>query len=102
MAGGLGSTTTIADVTPSYTTIAAGQPVHVRMTWDSENPVSGTRYASLSVNGAAIPSVDWSTNPTSIWTAFQPQYLVLASGLLGVAAFNGTVRSAQLSETVTP
>lgn len=102
LSGGGGSTVTLADVTPSYGAIAAGRPVHIRMTWDSENPVDGTRYASLTVNGAAIPSANWSTNPTASWTSFQPQYLVLAGNLLGATVFNGIIKSAQLSEAVTP
>lgn len=101
LAGGAGSTTTIANVTPSYTAISASQPVHIRMTWDSENPVSGTRHASLSINEEAIPLIDWATDPVANWAAFQPQYLVLASPLLD-AEFNGVIKSVQLSEVVTP
>jgi hypothetical protein len=102
LAGGAGTTTTVAKVTPSYTAITSGTPVQVRLTWDSENPVSGTRYASLSVNGEAVPTGDWSTNPVAPWAAFQPQYLVLGVSLVGTSAFNGTIKAAQLSEAVTP
>lgn len=102
LAGGAGSTTTLAQVTPSYTTLVAGKPVHVRMTWDSVNPVSGTRHASLVVNEEAIPLIDWSTDPTSAWTSFQPTYLVLGGKPLGGSEFNGTIRSAQVSDVVTP
>ncbi len=102
LSGGAGSTTTIADVTPSYGTIAAGEPIHVRMAWDSVNPVLSLRHASLSVNGEAIPSGDWSTDPTSAWPSFQPRYLVLGGDLLGASVFNGTIWSAQISEAVAP
>lgn len=102
LAGGLGSVATIAAVTPSYTAIAANRPVHVRMTWDSENPVDGTRHASLSINGEPIPVGDWSTDPTAVWDAFQPQYLVLDGDPVVGSEFNGIVKAVQLSEMVTP
>jgi len=102
LGGGAGTTATVAKVTPSYTAITSGTPVHVRLTWDSENPVSGTRHASLTVNGEAVPTGDWATNPVAAWAAFQPRYLVLGVPLVGTSAFNGTIKSAQLSEAVTP
>lgn len=102
LAGGAGSTVTLADVTPSYSTNVAGKPIHVRVTWDSDNPVEGTRHASLKVNGESVPDIDWSTDPTAPWSPFQPQYLVLVGNTPGGTAFNGVVRSAQLSEEITP
>jgi hypothetical protein len=100
LSGGGGSTVVIAGVTPSYGALAEGAPAHIRMTWDSDNPVSGARYASLSVNEAPIPPGDWSTDPTDTWEAFQPQYLVVNGDLLGASVFNGVVGSVQLSEVV--
>jgi hypothetical protein len=102
LVGGVGTTVTIAAVTPSYPAIAADAVVHVRMTWDSANPVAGPRYASLTINGEPIPVGDWSTDPTAAWLPFQPQYLVVAGDPVAGSEFNGTVTAAQLSEIVTP
>lgn len=102
LTGGAGTTMTVARVTPSYAAIAEATPVHVRLTWDSEHPVLGTRHASLTVNGEAIPIVDWTTDPVASWASFQPLYLVLGVPLVGTHAFNGTFKSVQLSESVTP
>lgn len=103
LVGGLGTTTTIADVTPSYTAIAEGARVHVRMVWDSAQPVDGPRYAALTINGVSIPVGDWSTSPTTAWAPFQPLYLVLGDHpTFGDDGFNGTVEAAQLSEVITP
>jgi hypothetical protein len=100
LAGGAGTTTTVAAVTPSYAAITAGKPVHIRLTWDSANPVSGLRYTSLSVNEETIPTVDWSTDPVTSWSPFKPSHLVLGTPLVGTAVFNGTINSVQLSEAV--
>lgn len=94
--------TTVASVTPSYTAIASGQTVLVRMTWDSLNPVYGTRQASLRVNRELIPDGDWATDPTADWTHFQPTHLVLGAGLAGASDFNGTISLVQVSNVVSP
>lgn len=92
--------TTVAAVTPSYTAIAAGQPVTIRMTWNSQASVDGTRFASLRVNREFVPSANWATDPTSSWVHFVPTHLVLG-GSLSDADFNGTVHVCQVSEVVT-
>lgn len=92
---------TVASVTPSYAAISAGQPVTIRVTWNSQASVDGTRFASLRVNREFIPGANWATNPVAAWTSFRPTYLMLG-GSLSDADFNGTVQVCQLSETVTP
>lgn len=92
---------TVASVTPSYAAISAGQPVTIRVTWNSQAAVDGTRFASLRVNREFIPGANWATNPTAAWPSFQPTHLMLG-GTLSDADFNGTIQVLQISETVTP
>ena len=92
--------TLVAEVTPSSTAFSLGDPISVRLSWDSENLLlDSTRHASLTVNGVAVPDVDWTTDPTSDWTSFQPTYLVIGQGL-GASDFNGVMGNTQLSNLV--
>jgi hypothetical protein len=92
---------TKALITPSYAAIGDAQPVTVRLTWDSKNAVDGTRFATFKVNRTAVTSGDWTTNPTAVWTAFQPSHLVLGASL-GDDDFDGSVLAVQLSNVVSP
>jgi hypothetical protein len=91
--------TIVASVTPSYTAITAGAPVRVQFAWDSVNLVDTARHASLLVNGTAIPSGNWTTDPTSAWASFRPTYLVIGQSL-STADYDGTVDSLQISNAV--
>jgi len=108
LGGGAGSTTQVAETDPSVAPAApnyvAGTRLHVRLMWNTAEPVAGVRFASLSVNGEAIPATHWTTDPLVAWPFWQMTHLVLGAGLLyvGDADFNGTIEAAQLSEVVTP
>jgi hypothetical protein len=92
----------VAEVTPSAAAaIPAGTVVAVRFAWDSLNLI-GSRMASLTVNRAAIPDGDWSTDPVAAWTYFEPSHLVLGLGLGGADDFAGSVLAVQVSNTVNP
>jgi len=92
----------VAEVTPSTASFSPGAPMSVRLSWDSENLLSGSaRHASLTVNGVAVPDMDWTTDPTADWISFQPTYLVIGQGL-GASAFNGVMVNTQLSNQVSP
>lgn len=91
--------TVVANVTPSYTAITAGYAVRVQIAWDSVNLVDATRHATLLVNGVAIPSGNWSTDPTAAWDSFRPAYLVVGKSL-STANYDGTVESIQISTAV--
>jgi len=79
LSGGAVGATTVGEVTPSGAAIPAGRTVHVRLSWDSVNLVNGVRYANLVINEEAVDT-DWSTDPTTAWTHFQPTHLVLGQG----------------------
>jgi hypothetical protein len=108
LVGGAGSVVTVAltDPTqvPAAVNIDPGTRIHIRLTWDTDNPVAGGRFASLAINGEPIPNSHWTTDPVAAWPFWQPTHLVLGAGLAygADADFNGTIESAQLSEVVTP
>lgn len=79
LSGGSVGGTVVGEVTPSGPAIAANRTVHVRLAWDATNPVNGLRYANLVINGETVDG-DWSTDPTSAWSAFRPTHLVLGQG----------------------
>lgn len=93
----------IGVVSPSYAAIAAGQPVLIRLAWDSVNVVDvlAARRATFRVNRDLVASGDWTTNPAAAWAAFQPTHIVLGASL-GDADFNGTISAVQVSNSVTP
>ena len=92
--------TVVALVAPSYAAITTGTPVSIHVAWDSSQALDGTRFAFMRVRGEAIPSANWSTDPTSAWSSFMPTHLVLGVGVGGASAFNGTINSFQISDTV--
>ena len=108
LVGGAGSLVQVALTDPSQVPAAANidpdQPVHLRLTWDTANPVEGARYASFTINGQPLPASHWTTDPIAAWPFWQPTHLVLGAGLTyqGDADFNGLILSAQLAEVVTP
>jgi len=105
---GAGSTIQVAETDPTVAPAApnyvAGRRLHVRLTWNTAEPVVGARFASLSINGEAIPVTHWTTNPVAAWPFWQMTHLVLGAGMLyvGDADFNGSIDAIQLSEVVTP
>jgi len=108
LVGGAGSVVQVALTDPSQVPAAANieqdQPVHLRLTWDTANPVAGARFASFTINSEAPPASHWTTDPVAAWPPWQPTHLVLGAGMLyqGDADFNGLILSAQLAEVVTP
>lgn len=103
LSGGAVGGSLVGEVTPSYAAIPEGKLTHVRFTWDSVNPVSGSRHATLTVDGEAIPDGDWATDPTSGWLHFKPTHLVLGQGYGGDSgALPGTIVLVQASNVVQP
>lgn len=96
-----------AAVTPTYTAVGANQSLTIRLRWDTQNVIEAStgRYVTLRVNQDQVPGANWSTNPTSSWTKFQPTYVVLgdllAGGASGETDFNGIIEMVQASNTVT-
>jgi hypothetical protein len=99
--GGRGTVLTKVAMTRSGASSATGAILHLRFAWNSQDPVVDPDYASFTINGEAITAGDWTTMPVADWTSWQPTHLVLGQGLLGEAAFNGTIQAVQLSDTVT-
>lgn len=79
LSGGSVGGTIVGEVTPSGSAIPEARTVHVRLAWDSANPVNGLRYANVVINDEVVDG-DWSTDPTSSWAAFRPTHLVLGQG----------------------
>lgn len=103
LTGGAVGGTLVGEVIPSYTAVPEGHLTHVRFTWDAEAPVSGSRHATLTVNGEAIPDGDWSTDPTSSWTYFHPTHMVLGQAYSSDSdAFVDTIAALQASNVVQP
>jgi hypothetical protein len=101
LTGGIGSPVlTLGEVTPSTAEIDS-LSIRIRMAWDSQNPIVGTRHAALLVNGESVPSGDWTTDPVAPWDHFMPTYLVMGFGYYTDADFDGVVLSWQGSEFVT-
>lgn len=92
---------TVAEVSPSFDDIGTGQPVTIRLAWDSQHAIDGGRFATFKVNGQAVVAGDWATSPTTSWTSFKPQYLVLGVSL-GDSDFDGSILSVQVSNVATP
>jgi len=89
-----------AIVAPTYTAIPSGSQVTALMSWDSTQAIDGTRFALLQVNRGAVPSGDWTTNPTATWTSFQPTSVVLGFGVGTDSDFNGQILAFQISNDV--
>lgn len=104
--GSDGDLVTEAEITPSGTAVPSDAPVHVRLAWDSESRLPGVhRHASFSVNGRPALVADWSTDPVTPWSSWQPTHLVLGAGLQSLYLepdFNGTLRAVQVSNLVLP
>lgn len=99
---------TVGATAASGSAIAAGQITHVRLVWDSLNPVPGAgggRYAALQVNGALVPVADWTggTNPVAAWVHFPATHVWLGHAHTNndfvVGGIQGTVYAFQGSET---
>lgn len=91
--------TSIAVVTPSGSAVAANTPVKLRLSWNSQTVITGTRFTSLEVNSAAISASDWSTDPVVAWLPFAPTHMVVGQGISPAADFNGTVLAVQLANS---
>ena len=94
----------IAQTVPTSPAIPEGTPLTVRFAWDSTRPVQGLRFASLSVNGIAIPDADWAggIEPLAPWESFPLRRLWLGYDELGFPSFNGTLWKVQASTLVNP
>ncbi len=83
--------------TPVGAAIPAGTPLQIRLAWNSEGAVFGTRYVSFQVNRVQVPDTDWTVNPVSSWEPFFPLAARLGvGGFQGLAVFNGTVHHVQI------
>jgi hypothetical protein len=107
MVGGAnGDLADIASVTQSGANFDPGQPMHLRLAWDSEAMISGVhRHMTFSINGEPLAVSKWSTDPVTPWASWQPTHLVLAAGLEALyleADFNGTLQAVQVSNLVLP
>jgi len=94
----------VAGTTPSTAPIAEGSVVHLRVTWDTLNEVANGRHATMSINGQAIPEVDWTLDPVASWSMDQLAGLGVGNpwGFGGLATFNGSMQAAQVSNSVLP
>jgi hypothetical protein len=75
----------IFGVTQAQTTSSAaggvpGVPLQLHVTWNSQNAISGTRFAEFKINGIAISTGDWTVNPVAAWSPFTPAALLLGVG----------------------
>lgn len=75
--------TVVAHNTSSAVAGVIGSPVSIHLTWSASTAISGARFVELLVNGIAITSGDWSTNPITAWVPFTPKALLLGTGNLG-------------------
>lgn len=87
--------TVVALTAPAGPPIAAGVPLHIRFAWNSQSPINGAVYAYLAVNEAVANL--WATQPLVAWVPFAPVGVLLGGG--SAAAFNGTIRIAQVNDT---
>jgi hypothetical protein len=89
-------------VIPSTAAIGENRIVKVRATWNSVQVIDGTRHGTFTVNGEAIPTGDWSTDPIAPWGYFPSTHLLLGMGIGGASDFNGEIKLCQVSNFVNP
>ena len=75
--------------------IAAGQPLTIRLAWDSTQAIDGARFTLLRLEPNTL--TNWTTNPVAAWTPFLPTLLISGQGVSGGSDFNGTILSIQAS-----
>lgn len=92
----------VAESAPTGASISAGQPLVLRLVWDSTRLVQGLRYAALKVNNAFVPVAEWSvTDPLAAWTSFRIQGLQIGLDVpMALSSMTGTVNKVQLSPLV--
>lgn len=94
--------TTVGQSKPLSTAIAAGVPLTITLSWNSQGVVFGGRFASFTVGGVVT---DWTISPVAAWSWLTPSLLHIGTslGALGLSNFTGTIGIVQLgSQVVAP
>ena len=77
----------------------AGPQMRLRYTWDSSKAINGARFAKFRQKEEDTGT--WSTDPTSGWVSFQPNFVFIGTGWVATGSdFNGTFQKVQIGNQV--